>query len=91
MQATLGAARVPDVRAQLASLRRLNEHVDAQRLVDEVQQDYHDLFIDTTWPACPKHPNHPLWYHDGTWWCPRDEEAIAPLGGLDALRATDRA
>jgi hypothetical protein len=30
-------------------------------VVDDVQQYIHDTFIDTTWPACPRHPNHPLW------------------------------
>ena len=51
-----------------------------QWLVDNVQQYFHDTFVDTTWPACPMHPNHPLWFHDNAWWC--GEEAVALLGRL---------
>jgi len=53
-----------------------------QHLVDDTQQDLMDSFLDTTWPACPRHPNHPLWFHDEAWYCERDREPLAPLGGL---------
>lgn len=53
-----------------------------QRVVDDVQQEMHDTFVDTSWPRCPRHPNHPLWYHDGWWHCERDNVAIAKLGEL---------
>lgn len=53
-----------------------------QRVVDEVQQAFHDRFIDTTWPRCPRHPNHPLWFQDGWWRCERDHVAVARLGEL---------
>jgi hypothetical protein len=56
-----------------------------QYVVDEVQQDFHDLFIDTEWPACPRHPNHPMWYSDGHWRCATDGVAIVPLGELSRL------
>lgn len=52
------------------------------RVVDEVQQYLHDTFADTTWPACPHHPNHPLWYSDGWWRCERTDAPIAKLGSL---------
>ena len=52
------------------------------RVVEDVQQQLHDMFIDTTWPGCPRHPNHPLWYANGHWRCERDDQAIAPLGSL---------
>jgi len=62
---------------------------DAQRSVDQyfvdaLQQTAHDLFWDTTWPACPLHPRHPLWYevNSDAWWCHQDQQAIAPLGAL---------
>jgi hypothetical protein len=51
-----------------------------QWLVDEVQQYFHVTFVDTAWPACPQHPNHPLWFHDGAWWCGR--EPMATFGAL---------
>lgn len=53
-----------------------------QRVVDDVQQRLHDTFVDTSWPACPEHPNHPLWYSDGWWICERSGRRAAPLGGL---------
>ena len=53
-----------------------------QQVVDVVQQRFQDEFIDTTWPACPRHQNHPLDYGDGIWHCPRDRTAVAQLGEL---------
>jgi len=58
-----------------------------ERLVDDVQQTIHDLFIDTTWPTCPRHGRHPLWFHDGGWWCEQDAVLVAPLGALSASSA----
>ena len=52
-----------------------------QRIVDDVQQRLQDEFVDTTWPACPRHPNHPLEYSAGAWHCPRGG-VIARLGEL---------
>jgi hypothetical protein len=52
--------------------------------VDDVQQSFHDMFVDTTWPRCPDHPNHPVWYWEGWWRCERTEKAVAPFGGLAA-------
>lgn len=34
------------------------------RVVEETQQWLHDTFLDTTWPKCPEHGNHPLWVND---------------------------
>ena len=58
-----------------------------QVLVDRFQQDVHDEHWDTTWPACPRHPNHPLWYDPDreAWCCHRDGAALAALGGLAGL------
>jgi hypothetical protein len=53
-----------------------------RRFVDDVQQYLHDTFVDTTWPKCPRHPHHPLWFRDGWWWCERETAAIAKLGEL---------
>lgn len=36
---------------------------------------------------CPRHPNHPLWFRDGAWYCERDREALAELGGLVGIGA----
>ena len=53
-----------------------------QHLVDDTQQYLMDTFLDTTWPTCPRHPNHPLWFRDEAWYCEKDGEALAKLGGL---------
>jgi hypothetical protein len=53
-----------------------------QQLVDEIQQQIHDEFIDVSWPRCPRHPNHPMWLQDGSWWCTRHNVPIAALGTL---------
>lgn len=53
-----------------------------EKVVEDVQQRLQDEFIDTTWPACPRHSNHPLNYADGAWRCPGDGTAVAQLGSL---------
>jgi hypothetical protein len=53
-----------------------------QRLVDDLQQWFHDAFIDTSWPNCPDHPHHPLWFSHGWWRCEQSEKRVAKLGAL---------
>jgi hypothetical protein len=100
--ATLGEHARAEVLAVAASLGE-NAHLhiehgdtlaEAQRffdreVVDRFQQSVHDLYWDTTWPACPRHPKHPLWYDEErkAWCCQQDGSAIAPLGGLTGLRS----
>lgn len=61
-----------------------NEYVAA--VVDTMQQWLHDNFVDTSWPACPIHMNHPLWLDDDKsdllWRCPTTTQAVAPVGLL---------
>jgi len=71
------AARAAEVATFESEPRRFVEKV-----VEDVQQRLQDEFIDTTWPACPRHANHPLNYADGVWRCPRDGAMVAPLGSL---------
>ena len=73
-----------------------DSRADAQRwferaVVEAVQQTAHEQFWDTTWPACPSHPHHPLWYDDDrrAWCCRQDGVAYAPLGELTRLRPPD--
>jgi hypothetical protein len=58
-----------------------------RELVDHFQQEVHDEQWDTTWPACPRHPNHPLWYDDAreAWCCQQDGVVLARLGELASL------
>jgi hypothetical protein len=54
-----------------------------ERVVEDVQQWFHDSFTDTTWPRCPRHLRHPLWLIDGIWTCDKDQPAFGNLGELD--------
>jgi hypothetical protein len=54
-------------------------------VAEDLQQRLHDDRIDTTWPACPDHPHHPLRLTHklpARWTCPSDGRVIAALGGL---------
>jgi hypothetical protein len=53
-----------------------------QRLVDDVQQELHDSFVDTSWPRCPMHPHHPLWYSGQSWVCEQTGKSVAKLATL---------
>jgi hypothetical protein len=90
---TIGGGRAVDVSGRIdqawdaawpfeVAWRRESDAARVQRAVDDVQQFLHDTFVDTTWPACPRHLNHPLWFRDGSWWCEADGVAIAKLGEL---------
>ena len=51
-----------------------------EKVIEDVQQDILDSMI--IWPPCPRHPNHPLWYHDGNRVCEREQVRIATVGAL---------
>ena len=91
VETTLGQGKVAIVRHFVATI---DEFIDdgvmdigdpamyRDKLVEEVQQYFHDCFLDTSWPRCPRHPNHPLWLHGESWCCERDDVVIAGLGEL---------
>jgi hypothetical protein len=54
-------------------------------VAENIQQEFHDCFIDITWPECPLHRRHPLWLHGGSWVC---EQLDAPLAALGELRTS---
>lgn len=90
--ATLGPEQVRrvDARAQLLlPFADWPRDSFAAKLVDEVQQEFHDTFVDTTWPHCPAHPNHPLWLEEGAWRCSTTGEPVAALGDLDTVWFND--
>ena len=74
------------IAAEAANAREFVEDPQdyVEKVVEDVQQDILDLSIDTTWPRCPRHFRHPLWFHDGAWVCEQDQVAIARLGELPA-------
>lgn len=82
---TLGDAhrRIVDFEARVVA--RLDRSDIDDVLVDHVQQSVHHE-VNSTWPACPRHKKHPLWYKDGAWWCTQDNVHIAPLGELTTVR-----
>lgn len=79
---TLGATHRQLIDGIAADVRELHVAGEAEKVVNDVQQYFHDTFVDTTWPACPRHAKHPLWYRDGAWWCVEDGVRIARLGEL---------
>jgi hypothetical protein len=80
--ATLGRAHEKLIEDIAADVRELHVDGEAEKVVNDVQQYFHDTLVDTTWPACPRHTKHPLWYHDGSWWCVEDGVVVARLGEL---------
>jgi hypothetical protein len=82
VSATLGDAHRQLIEGIAADVQELNVGGQAEKLVNDVQQYFHDTFGNTTWPSCPRHPKHPLWYRNGSWWCVEDGIAIAKLGDL---------
>ena len=79
---TLGPNHDQLVEDIAADVRELDTTDEAEKVVNDVQQYFHDTFVDTTWPTCPRHRKHPLWYRNGSWWCVEDGVAVAPLGAL---------
>ncbi len=86
VEATVGPAYVGFVVDRADFLVSFNDDLSRyrDRLVEEVQQYFHDVYIDTTWPTCPRHPNHPLWLRGESWHCERDDVPVARLGELEA-------
>ena len=87
-----GAARFRDMPETVADVREWYELMSdadiaslTERVVGDTQQALMDTFVDTSWPPCPRHPNHPLWFRDGAWHCDRDGQALATLGGLKEI------
>lgn len=77
---------VNDWAAQVAAWDHTTPVEYAQNVAEGMQQYLHDTFVDTSWPACPEHPHHPLWLHlrpEGSlaWQCDQGTWAL-PLGGL---------
>lgn len=86
VNATLGSGHESIVRANARRMREFAHEVAeyVRRVVDDTQQDIHDGFIDTAWPKCPLHDRHPVWFHDGGWWCEQRGILVARLGELQA-------
>jgi len=58
--------------------------VYVERVVEDVQQLFHDEFIDTDWPACPVCRRHPMWLRDGAWGA--CDGSTVPLGELRSTK-----
>ena len=88
--ATIGRGHDGMIRDYVADLASHFDDPDGYRdkVVEEVQQYFHDCFVDTTWPRCPLHLNHPLWLHGNSWCCERDDRPVATLGELRTMAAS---
>jgi hypothetical protein len=84
VETTLGTGYRQLVADTAADVRELGTEGEGDKLVEDVQQYFHDTHVDTTWPSCPRHKRHPLWYRDGAWWCVEDGVEIARLGELQS-------
>lgn len=80
---TLGDSYSQLIEDTAADVRELGVGDGGDKLVNDVQQYFHDTAVDTTWPTCPRHGRHPLWYRQGAWWCVEDGVAVAALGELE--------
>ena len=81
---TLGAAHVSAVRAFAKSFALLDRDDFDDKVAEDVQQYVMDSHLHTTWPPCPAHPQHPLWYEKGAWRCASDASIVIPVGRLRA-------
>ena len=85
--ATVGDEHDATISELAANVLTFREPADAaEKVIEDVQQYFHDTFVDTTWPACPRHPNHPRWFREESWWCEADGVAIVALGKLSTLQ-----
>ena len=66
---TLGDSYDRLIEDAAADIRELDIADRGEKLVNDVQQYFHDTRVDPAWPACPRHAGHPLWYRAGSWWC----------------------
>jgi hypothetical protein len=84
IEATLGPGHDAMVREEAARVRKfvVDPSLYVEKVVEDVQQIVHDCHLHTTWPTCPRHPNHPLWFHGDWWCCDRDRVVVAALGDL---------
>jgi hypothetical protein len=82
LENTVGAGHEQVVEEAAARIRLFSDDPAdfEQRVVDDVQQELHDSFVDTSWPRCPAHPHHPLWYSAPSWVCPKTGRVFAELG-----------
>lgn len=80
--ATLGETHRATVVDRANEVRALDLDDASTKLVDDIQQYIHDSHVHTTWPQCPAHDNHPLWYSAGEWRCSQPDGPRISLGSL---------
>ena len=83
--ATLGELYRRLVREAIEHLYCSDPSAYEERIVDSVQEEILESWIDTTWPACPRHGRHPLVYQEGGWWCQQDRVVLCKLGELATI------
>ena len=90
VEATLGPGHERDIQYHAASKRErgVDPAMYWEMVVEQVQEEFHDGFIHTTWPPCPRHLQHPLWLHGEHWMCEQDKVVVARLGELASTAQT---
>lgn len=62
-------------------------------MAEDAQQWLHDTFLDTTWPPCPDHGRHPLWWRTPSlfhvWTCEESGRPVCALGELGSVIKMD--
>lgn len=88
---TVGATLDRPIEDFARNVKRFTSSIEdfESRLVHEVQQVVHDYHIDTSWPPCPLHPNHPLWFEGGWWRCEAVSKRLFELGSLPRLETKE--
>ena len=86
---TIGESHRAVVASVAEDVRELAVTNEAEQVVADVQQYFHDARVDAVWPRCPRHARHPLWYRNGSWWCVEDGVAVARLGELEQMARAD--
>src|SRR5688500_14126474 len=89
--ATVGAKyeRLVDRNASRLLPFKSSENAFTARVVDDVHQELHGTFVDTTWPHCPTHPNHPLWFAEDAWRCTSGGIIVSAPGELAPAQFRD--
>jgi len=67
----------------VAIFRTLDREDFEDYLAEHVQQEILDTHVHTSWPPCPAHPGHPLWFASGAWRCAVDPSVAVALGRVE--------
>jgi hypothetical protein len=82
VERTLGSEHVARIAHHVEMFDALDRDDFAAKVACDVQQEVMDTHVHVTWPPCPVHPQHPLWFEAGAWRCEVDPRVSIALGEL---------